>query len=114
MTIPGCINYKKRAIRTITNSRYNSHTEPICKLLNIFNLPDLYKLELYKLYYKIENKQVPNYFTTVINPLTHHYNTRRQAIQQLKTIHTFAQLHILYDRSYQQIIHYKVTSYNMS
>ena len=82
---------QKRAIRTITNSRYNSHTEPICKLLNIFKLPDLYKLELYKLYYKIENEQVPNNFTTVINPLTHHYNTRRQAIQQLKTIHTFAQ-----------------------
>ena len=82
---------QKRAIRTITNSRYNSHTEPICKLLNIFKLPDLYKLELYKLYYKIENEQVPNYFTTVINPLTHHYNTRRQAIQQIKTKHAFAQ-----------------------
>ena len=57
---------QKRAIRTITNSRYNSHTEPICKLLNIIKLPDL-------------------------NPLTHHYNTRRQAIQQLKTTHAFAQ-----------------------
>ena len=77
--------------RTITNSRYNAHTEPIYKLLNIFKLPDLYQLELYKLYYKIENEQVPNYFTTVINPLTHHYNTRRQAIQQLKTIHAFVQ-----------------------
>ena len=82
---------QKRAIRTITNSRYNAHTEPICKLLNIFKLPDLYKLELYKLYYKIENEQVPNYFTTVVNALTHHYNTRRKAIQQLKTIHAFAQ-----------------------
>ena len=33
----------KRAIRTITNSRHNSHTEPICKLLNIIELPYLYK-----------------------------------------------------------------------
>ena len=54
-------------------------------------LPDFYKLELYKLYYKIENEQVPTYYTTVINHLTHHYNTRRQAIQHLKTIHAFAQ-----------------------
>ena len=76
---------QKRAIRTTTYSRYNAHTEPICKLLNIFKLPDLYKLELYKLYYKIENRQVPNYLTTVIKPLTHHYNTQRQAI------HAFAQ-----------------------
>ena len=82
---------QKRAIQTITNSRYNAHREPICKLLNIFRLPDLYKLELYKLYYKIENEQAPNYFTTVINHLTHHYHTRRQAIHQLKTIHRFAQ-----------------------
>ena len=44
---------QKRAIRTITNLIYNSHTEPICKLLNIIKLPDLYKLELYKLNYKI-------------------------------------------------------------
>ena len=27
---------QKRALRTITNSRYNSHPEPICKLLNIY------------------------------------------------------------------------------
>ena len=78
-------------MQTITNSRYNSHTELICKLLNKIKLPYLCKLELYTLYYKIENEQVPNYFTTVINPCTHHYNTRRQAIQQLKTTHAFAQ-----------------------
>ena len=82
---------QKRAIRTITNSKYNSHTEPLCKVLNIIKLPDLYKLELYKLYYKIQKEQVPYYFTTVINPLTHNYNTRREAVQQLKTTHTFAQ-----------------------
>ena len=72
---------------------YNSHTEPISKQLNIVKLHDLYKLELNKLYYKTKNEQVPNYFTTVINPLTRHYNTRRQAIQ-LKTTHAFAQHNI--------------------
>ena len=87
MTIPDCINYKNVQYETITNSRYNAHTEPICKLLNIFKLPDLYKLELYKLYYTIENEQVPNYFTTVINPLTHIIILD----VKLKTIHTFAQ-----------------------
>ena len=68
----------------------------IVNLLNIFKLPDLYKLELYKLYCKRENEQVPNYFTTVINPLTHHYNTSRQAIQQLKTIHAFVQHYCIF------------------
>ena len=48
---------QKRAIRTITNSKYNSHTEPLCKLLNIMKLPDLYKLKLYKLFNKVQNVQ---------------------------------------------------------
>jgi len=87
---------QKRAIRTITNSKYNSHTEPLCKLLNIIKLPDLYKLELYKLYFKIENEHVPYYLTTVLNPLTHHYNTRREAIQQFKITHAFAQHNCLF------------------
>ena len=92
---------QKRAIRTITISKYNSQfTEPLCKLLNIIKLPDLYKLELYKLYYKIHREPVPYYLTTILHPLTHHYNTRREAVQQLKTLHTFAQLSIFHDRSY--------------
>ena len=87
---------QKRALRTITNSKYNSHTEPLCKLLGIIKLPDLYKLELYKLYYKIQREPVPYYFTTILHPLTHHYNTRREAVQQLKTLHTFAQHNCLF------------------
>ena len=67
---------QKRAIRTITNSKYNPHTEPVCQQLNIIKLPDIYKLGTIIFFYKIENEQVPNYFTTVINPLNHHYNTQ--------------------------------------
>ena len=89
---------QKHAIRTITISKYNSHTEPLCKLLHIIKLPDLYKLELYmyKLYYKIHREPIPYYLTTILNPLTHHYNTRREAVQQLKTLHTFAQHNCLF------------------
>ena len=58
-------------MRTITDSKYNSHTEP---LINIIKLPVLYKLELYKLYFNIEKEQVPYYLTTILNPLTHHYD----------------------------------------
>ena len=75
---------------TITNSKYNSHTEPPYKLLNMMKLPDLYKVELYKLYFKIEKESVPYNLTTVLNPLTHHYNTRREAVQEFKITHAFA------------------------
>ena len=30
-------------------------------------------------------------YQTILNPLTHHYNTRCEAVQQRKTVHAFAQ-----------------------
>ena len=91
---------QKRAIRTISNSKFNGHTEPICKLLSILKLPDLYKLQLYKMYYKIKRKVVPQYFTTVVPTLTHNYFTRRTADQRNRTYHAFADhncLHAMID-----------------
>ena len=91
---------QKKAIHTISNSKFNEHTEPICKLLSILKLPDLYKLQLYKMYYKIKREVVPQYFTTVIPILTHNYFTRRTADQQNITYHAFADhncLHAMID-----------------
>ena len=62
---------QKRALRTITNSKFNAHSESICKRLNILKLPDLYNLPLYKLYFKIKREVVPQYLTTSIHILTH-------------------------------------------
>ena len=62
-----------RALRTITNSKFNAHIEPICKRLNILKLPDLYNLQLYKLYFKIKKEVVPQYPTSSIPILTHSY-----------------------------------------
>ena len=44
---------QKRIMRVITNRKYIAHTDPIFKTLNLLKLPDLYRLQLYKLYYKI-------------------------------------------------------------
>ena len=44
-----------------------------------------YKLQLYKMYYKINREVVPQYFTTVIPTLTHNYFTRRTADQRNRT-----------------------------
>ena len=45
---------QKQIMRVITNSKYIAHTDPIFKTLNLLKLPDLYRLQLYKLYYKIK------------------------------------------------------------
>ena len=52
---------QKRAVRTITNSWYRTHTTPIFKSLNILKINDLYWLMVLKFYYKLENKLLPSY-----------------------------------------------------
>ena len=39
----------------ITNSKYIAHTNPIFKTLNLLKLPDLYRIQLYKLLKKQTN-----------------------------------------------------------
>ena len=84
---------QKRAFRTITNSKFNAHSEPICKRLNILKLPDLYNLQLY---FKIKREVVPQYLTTSLPILTHSYNTRRTTDQQYRTHHAFADRNCLH------------------
>ena len=44
---PGRINkLQKRAIRVITNSKYNAHVEPLLKRLNLLRLTDIFKMNL--------------------------------------------------------------------
>ena len=47
---------QKRIMSVITNSNYIAHTNPVFKTLNLLKLPDLYRLQLYKLYYKMKKK----------------------------------------------------------
>ena len=53
---------QKRAMRIITNSKYNAHTEPLFKKLNLLQLRDLFTLNIVKLFYKIKTKTLPEYF----------------------------------------------------
>jgi len=70
---------QKRAVRVVTNSRYNAHTEPLFKRLNILKIHDIHKLQIYKLIYKIVNCSLPKYFQNIeiARPVDiHNYNTR--------------------------------------
>ena len=108
---------QKRAIRTITISKYNAHTEPLCKALNIIKLPYMYNLQLYKLYYTIQREPVPHYFNTVIPTLSYHYNTRQDKLQQYRTMHTFADQNCLHAmialiNKYPIVSNYKIKNYH--
>jgi hypothetical protein len=73
------IKLQKRAMRTITCSKYNAHTEPIFKQLGILKVDDLRHLSELKFYFKLANGTLPEYFDTyAIQRYTdlHDYSTR--------------------------------------
>jgi len=69
---------QKKAIRSITLSKYNAHTRPLFKQLSILELNDIITLENAKFMYKCVNNDLPekilNLFTK--NEAIHNYNTR--------------------------------------
>ena len=67
---------QKRAMRTITLSKYNAHTEPIFKKLNMLKINEMYNISLLKFYFKFINKCLPKYFMNILHYHEHPYSTR--------------------------------------
>ena len=72
---------QNRIMRVITNSKYIAHADPIFKTLNLLKLPDLYRLQLYKPYYKIKKQTVPSYLRRILTELVNPYNARNTFFQ---------------------------------
>ena len=75
---------QKRAIRNVTKSAYNAHTEPLHKEQNILKVHDLYRLSILKFYFKLKNNNLPHYFNSFTPQflLGHmHYNLRNPVRQ---------------------------------
>ena len=54
---------QKRAIRSITNSPYNAHTDPLFKILKTLKIEDIYLTSKVKFYYKHVNEKLPSSFS---------------------------------------------------
>ena len=92
---------QKQIMRVITNSKYIAHTDPIFKTLNLLKLPDLYRLQLYKLYYKIKKQIVPAYFRHILTEVVNPYNTRNTFFKYPIARHEYTRKTCLY-----QVINY--------
>ena len=68
-------NLTKRAIRLITKSKYNSHTEPLFKKTNILTLPHLYEQQVTLFLYDYHLKNLPLSFNNTF-PYTQDIRTR--------------------------------------
>ena len=56
------VTMQKKAIRAVTSSKYNSHTEMSFKHLKILKIQDIFNLRCLKFLYSIRNDLVPDYF----------------------------------------------------
>jgi len=65
-TITNKVNLlQKRAIRIISKAKYNSHTEPLLKNLNILNVNDLYEFEILIFMHKFIHHKLPKSFSNI-------------------------------------------------
>ena len=92
---------QKKAIRVISLSKYNAHTEPIFKQLKLLKICDILKLQTLKLYYKFKHDQLPLYLLDMPffpNQNVHNYNTRnRNQVHHGRPQHTFAAKSLRYN-----------------
>ena len=81
---------QKRAIRIITCSRYNAHTEPLFKKMKLLKLSDIFDTNLLKLYFKYEHRLLPEFFLTNFfeNMPNHRYPSRKNSSQRLPLVKT--------------------------
>ena len=71
-------NLQTKGIRIMTASKYNTHTEPLFKQLNIMKVEDSFELQCLKFYYKFKRSILPAFFDNIFtrNSDIHPYGTR--------------------------------------
>ena len=74
------VKLQKRCIRTICCAKYNAHTEPLFKSLNLMKIEDIFTCQALKFYYKYVHDKLPRYFSNLLsyNSFYHDYPTRQQ------------------------------------
>ena len=73
---------QKRAARIITCSKYNAHTEPLLKTLNLLKIEDIMKTKALKLYYRYKQNELPKYFESMFTESNdnHSHDTRHKSL----------------------------------
>ena len=76
---------QKKAVRILAFRPYISHSISAFKELKVLMLEDLYKIQLYKIYYKNTNNILPSYFQTFTphyyNALEHGHDLRHNVVR---------------------------------
>ena len=88
------VQLQKIAIRVITCSKYNAHTKPLFKKLELLTVDDMRKRKMLKLFFKFSHQKLPNFFMDdnllIRQTATHSYDTRNSNYKLPRTKHNFA------------------------
>ena len=76
---------QKKAVRVVCLARYNAHTDPLFKTLNLLQVPDILKLRSLKFYYRYLENKTPDYFNNIFAATipSHRYFTRHRNDSQV-------------------------------
>jgi len=73
------LKIQKRFMRIISLSKYNAHTEPLFKVLELLSIQRLFDLNCLKFVYKFRKKSLPSYFLNfdcILRSDIHEHDTR--------------------------------------
>ena len=91
---------QKKAVRIICLAKFNCHSEPLFKKLQLLKIKDIHTLQELKFYHQLKNNQLPSYFRNMTNDHdldTHLYSTRHKNELRLpRTNHEFTRKCIRY------------------
>ena len=90
---------QKKALRIIYNSDYVAHSEPICKSLFLLKVTDMFRLALWKFYFKLMNNSLPSYFDEmkpVLPRICNYHEVRRPTFHLPNIKHEFAETMLSY------------------
>ena len=91
---------QKKTVRIICLGKFNCHSEPLFKKLQLLKIKDIHTLQELKFYHQLRNNQLPSYFRKMTNDHgldTHPYSTRHKNKLRLPSAnHEFARKCIRY------------------
>ena len=71
---------QKKALRIITKSKFNSHTEPLFRELSMLKVEHIFQMQCLKLHYNEINERTPDFFSKMfkLKSRMHSYETRHK------------------------------------
>ena len=91
---------QKMALRAMTSSKYNAHTNPLFKKMHLLKVGDIHTVQQLKFFYKLTQNNLPAYFNSFLIRRQHniheHLTRNRHMLVTEKVHHKFAEKCIRY------------------